>query len=417
MTDRPTDFQELNLEKVCTAAKDYAIATGIECLVLSGDGKTIHNPCEGRFHRRLCYRMDKNIGKYCLATHYEGALNALDPNAPSVYYCPMGLAHWASPIVVSGKLAAAFIGGHSFLNHSGDLAGLKHLTAEHAELLHRFPELERTLGESPVVSEERQSCLRNLLHTLAGSFSDGSDASLLPDNLTEAFRRFGGEDSDSEESWASLPSRYESMDEEAKAVEVNAVAEKLLRMDELDAGKAALGRMVLMIYDHSLERNGQCFLVHRCLHALAELEKMNDSSELIRWIHHSLPQLLEAGTIVAEVKSADMIHSAIRYIQEHYSDKITLQAVADHVHFSAPYFSKVFKKEMDITFTKYVTQYRIEKSKELLKDTRLPLSDIPGMVGFEEQSYFTRVFRSIVGISPGKYRTAEALRARETLNG
>ena len=67
---------------------------------------------------------------------------------------------------------------------------------------------------------------------------------------------------------------------------------------------------------------------------------------------------------------------------------------------------------MDITFTKYVTQYRIEKSKELLKDTRLPLSDIPGMVGFEEQSYFTRVFRSIVGLSPGKYRTAEASRAR-----
>lgn len=216
MTDQSVNFQELNPEKVYAAAKDYAIATGIECLVLSGDGKTIHNPCEGRFHRRLCYRMDKNIGKYCLATHYEGALNALDSNAPSVYYCPMGLAHWASPIVIHGKLAAAFIGGHSFLNHNGNLAGLKHLTAEHADLLQRFPELERTLGQSPVVSDERQSCLRSLLDTLAASFSDGSEAPLLSADISAAFRRLGYESTGSEELWVSLPSRYESMDEEEK---------------------------------------------------------------------------------------------------------------------------------------------------------------------------------------------------------
>ena len=103
-----------------------------------------------------------------------------------------------------------------------------------------------------------------------------------------------------------------------------------------------------------------------------------------------------------------MIYSALQYIEDHYSEKFSLQDIADHVHFSAPYFSKVFKKEMDITFTKYLTNVRIEKSKKLLKNSRYALSDIPAMVGFEEQSYFTRVFRTVTGVSPGKYRETHA---------
>ena len=63
---------------------------------------------------------------------------------------------------------------------------------------------------------------------------------------------------------------------------------------------------------------------------------------------------------------------------------------------------------MDITFTKYLTNVRIEKSKKLLKNSRYALSDIPAMVGFEEQSYFTRVFRTVTGVSPGKYRETHA---------
>ena len=61
-----------------------------------------------------------------------------------------------------------------------------------------------------------------------------------------------------------------------------------------------------------------------------------------------------------------------------------------------------------MTFTKYITNVRIEKSKQLLKNTKYPLADIPAMVGFEEQSYFTRVFRTTTGISPGKYRESYA---------
>jgi len=59
---------------------------------------------------------------------------------------------------------------------------------------------------------------------------------------------------------------------------------------------------------------------------------------------------------------------------------------------------------MKCNFTAYVNRLRIDQSKSLLRETNIPLVDIAGMVGYEDQSYFTKVFRKITGTSPGKYR-------------
>jgi YesN/AraC family two-component response regulator len=59
---------------------------------------------------------------------------------------------------------------------------------------------------------------------------------------------------------------------------------------------------------------------------------------------------------------------------------------------------------MKCNFNSYLNKVRIEMSKKLLTDHDIPLVDVANMVGYEDQSYFTRVFRSNVGISPGKYR-------------
>jgi YesN/AraC family two-component response regulator len=59
---------------------------------------------------------------------------------------------------------------------------------------------------------------------------------------------------------------------------------------------------------------------------------------------------------------------------------------------------------MKCNFNSYLNKIRIEMSKKLLADHDIPLVDVANLVGYEDQSYFTRVFRSIVGISPGRFR-------------
>lgn len=66
--------------------------------------------------------------------------------------------------------------------------------------------------------------------------------------------------------------------------------------------------------------------------------------------------------------------------------------------------SKTFKEETGMSITAYINQVRIEKSKQLLADRSYSLVDISNIVGFDDQSYYTKVFKSITGMSPGKYR-------------
>ncbi|MEG2658752.1 MAG: AraC family transcriptional regulator, partial [Clostridiales bacterium] len=122
------------------------------------------------------------------------------------------------------------------------------------------------------------------------------------------------------------------------------------------------------------------------------------------WAKKKIRSLLESAYYLPSMKNANMVYSALHYIHLNFRDHMTLQEISDYVHFSPPYFSKMFKKELNMTFTQYLTKVRIEESKHLLADTSTSLSDIPGLVGFEEQSYFTKVFRAVTGISPGKYR-------------
>ena len=103
-------------------------------------------------------------------------------------------------------------------------------------------------------------------------------------------------------------------------------------------------------------------------------------------------------------KHSYAISKAISYIRQNYAGKITLEQTAKMVYLSRSYFSKLFAKETGTTFSNFVIQTRIEKSKQLLLNSGIALADVACMVGFVDQSYYTKCFRRLVGVSPGKYR-------------
>jgi two-component system response regulator YesN len=84
--------------------------------------------------------------------------------------------------------------------------------------------------------------------------------------------------------------------------------------------------------------------------------------------------------------------------------KVTLDEVAACVYLSPSYFSKVFKQEMEMSFNTYLNYIRIEMSKKLLSDPSIAIVDISNLVGFEDQSYFSKVFKKMTGLSPKKFR-------------
>ena len=107
------------------------------------------------------------------------------------------------------------------------------------------------------------------------------------------------------------------------------------------------------------------------------------------------------------IRHTNVIHRTIQYLNTHYQEKITLEEAAQRVYLSPAYFSRVFKAEMGESFTAYLNRVRIEHSKELLRHKNIRLTDIAQLVGFEDQSYFTKVFKKLAGVPPLQYRNSK----------
>lgn len=100
-----------------------------------------------------------------------------------------------------------------------------------------------------------------------------------------------------------------------------------------------------------------------------------------------------------------VIEEAKEYIREHYSDsELSVEMLCRHLHMSPAYFSTVFKKETGQSYVNYLTEIRLGKAVELLNETDDKTYVIAQKVGYQEQNYFSYVFKKRYGVSPTRYR-------------
>ena len=137
---------------------------------------------------------------------------------------------------------------------------------------------------------------------------------------------------------------------------------------------------------------------------LREINALSSQDDIIIWLHGVMQRFEQHVFIAASNKHPNVIRRAIAFIKHNFAKKMTLQDIADHVYMSPSYFSKVFKDETGQSPISFLTAYRIEESKRLLMDLSVNIIDIPEKVGFEGQSYYTRVFKRAEGMTPGQYR-------------
>ena len=107
-----------------------------------------------------------------------------------------------------------------------------------------------------------------------------------------------------------------------------------------------------------------------------------------------------------EIKHSDTVYRAMEYIRSNFGRKITLEEIASYVHLSGSHLSGTFHKETGQTISAYINHVRIEKSKQLLAASQTPIAEVAALCGFEDQSYFSRVFRQGTGVSPKRFREA-----------
>ncbi len=97
------------------------------------------------------------------------------------------------------------------------------------------------------------------------------------------------------------------------------------------------------------------------------------------------------------------INEAIAYINKNYQRPLKLTDIAHHVGMNESYVSRLFKKCLNINFVDYLNHIRVSKAKELLIQQQLSVSEIAYQVGYQNESYFSRIFKAIEGVSPKQY--------------
>jgi two-component system response regulator YesN len=116
-----------------------------------------------------------------------------------------------------------------------------------------------------------------------------------------------------------------------------------------------------------------------------------------------LPELVKQVLPPSFEKCRKPVRDAIMYIRFHYSEKLTLDDIAEKVNLNQSYLCRIFKKETGENIFHYINKLRMERAAELILGGNRYISEIASMVGIDDQFYFTRLFKKHFGTAPTEY--------------
>ncbi|CQR58850.1 response regulator transcription factor [Paenibacillus riograndensis] len=133
--------------------------------------------------------------------------------------------------------------------------------------------------------------------------------------------------------------------------------------------------------------------------ALKQEEEQQRREKLEKLVDH---KLLEIDPDTAGM--GEPVKEALAYVEQHLHEQLTMAEVAGRIHLNASYFSVLFKEQTGVPFSEYLSRLRIQRAKELLLQTSLPIIEIGERVGYRTDKYFIKVFKSLEDMSPSRYR-------------
>ncbi|GGG19866.1 AraC family transcriptional regulator [Paenibacillus aceti] len=112
----------------------------------------------------------------------------------------------------------------------------------------------------------------------------------------------------------------------------------------------------------------------------------------------------DKGPFIESNRSHGQVSQIINYIHENYNRRLTLDDISRRFYLSQSHLSRIFKESTGFTLIEYINSIRVKEASTMLKNSKLTVSEIAEIVGFESLTHFGRIFKGIVGVPPLKYR-------------
>ena len=412
-----------NLEKAIKSTKAYIQSTGMECHIIDSKGKCMFNSNRNSELCSLCKKIQVNAktASKCSSVHLYGSYQAERFGGKYVFFCPMGFVHWASPIIVNDTLSGAFIGGPVLMVDPDEFM-IEDIIKKNGLTDEQVCELKEYINRVPVIEPERVNHLSELLSIISENISDGnslrheqkSQSNELQSDISQWIHYMKSIDEKNND--LRYPFEKERLLLSKIALGDKHESKKILNEilgyvffasgNDFEIIRARILELIVLLSRAAVEGGADVEEIFGLNYKyLSEIYRYQTVEDLTFWLSKIMARFTDCVFNLADIRHKDIIYKAVDYIKRNYIEQITLEEVANHVFLNPSYFSKIFKSEMKCTFVAYVNKIRINASKSLLMNNAIPLSDISTLVGFDDQSYFTKVFKKEVGITPGKYRT------------
>ena len=358
----------------------------------------------------------------CHELHLSSIREANRRGGSCIYHCELGFAFWTSPLYLEGSFAGALRGSGFMSKKARECSAdqVKAIVMCNGQVT--AEEFQRRLDAFPAADEEKLQSLAEMMLLCAETLSSGSE------NYYELLRRRA-------EQQDAIAAIIEELKEQYPAGSIlpgyplekeRGLIAAIRRGDHQEASQIlnellaalffaspghfkyiqlrATELVVLLSRADSSGNSGGARSLEDNSAFLKRIQDSKSIEELTDILHSIVERLTGLISSFRGIPHAAALRKAERYILENFTRKISLKEIADVAGLSAPYFSTIFKEEMGENLSKYLNRLRVDRASHLLLETNLSLSEIAGACCFEDQSWFSKIFKTYTGLSPGKYR-------------
>ncbi len=335
---------------------------------------------------------------------------------PYIFTCLGGFVNIALAILANGKFRGAFIAGPIVMN-SLDYYMIENLLEMNSNSMEECSKAITLLRDLKIFSPKQVSQLAYLLFSSVLSLYSNIDEYQKLSMEKEQQAKIG--EKLYERKKKNIPLNYpydkekrliekvkEGNSEEAQKILKSLFNEILLiEYGNIEVVKARVLELCTILSRTSVEGGASLQKIFGLnFDFITSLSKINNIQDLYNWTVRITNNF--ADNVLGNIYSGSsyIINQAVQHINSNYMNKITLKKLANYLHVNQSYMSRLFKKEMNMSFSEYLNDVRIKRSKNLLKNSDMPILEIALYVGYDSQSYFTKVFKKITGTTPKRFR-------------
>ncbi len=413
----------------------YYKATGFKAIFVDKKGKIFLSTTSDGFFCNFCKLIQSSSEgqKRCFKSFSNGMLKSAEYGFPYISRCHTGILEWSAPFLYEGELLGSFISGGVLMRKS-DSSFLKEIKKVDKTLGLEESQLEEILKRIKIVSEKKVKAAADILHIMANYLIKMklTDTRLRQEKyiqqarISEEIQRIKRKELEllekeekNENSFISVSSLYPLEterellrrvrlgDKEGAKEVLNEILGKILfkNAGQTELIRARLLELAVVLSRAAVEGTADLEMILGLnFEYIQELGKIKSIEELCIWVVKVLDRFTESVYENRNIKNVDIIRKTREFIRTNYKKKIKLVDISKAVYLSPYYLSHIFKRETGITLMEYLAKVRIEEAKYLLENTPWNTTRISFEVGCTDQSYFSKVFKKIEGMSPSDYR-------------